>query len=140
MNNELQLQNHMRKAENAMKEARILLEAGFYDGARSRATVSSIQAFTAATLMIGNPNDPQDLIERVKAFVASGRLPEGADLYFTASIFSKRDADEGHLMTTEVGARKSYETGLLFLDSVKEAIQLAHEADVEEMNTRGMSR
>jgi hypothetical protein len=110
---------HMTKAESALKEARALYDLGYNDGARSRATISSIQAFTAISIADRRPNDPQDLIERAKVFVATNRLPEGADVYFCAAIFARRDADETEMRTTQSGAAQSISTAQAFFQVVQ---------------------
>ena len=132
--------SHMDKAAIALKEARTLFELGYNDGARSRATVSSIQAFTAISIADRHPNDPQDLIARVKAFVASNRLPEGADVYFTAAMFARRDADESSMKSPKSGAEKSIETADAFLSAVQgQLLQLRKESenDAEASPTPG---
>jgi L-asparaginase II len=122
----------MDKAVVALKEARALYDLGYNDGARSRATVSSIQALTAITIADRHANDPQDLIARVKAFVASNRLPEGADVYFTAAMFARSDADESPMKTPQTGAAKSIETADAFLKAVQgQLLRLKNEADNE---------
>lgn len=121
---------HMDKAAVALKEARVLYELGYNDGARSRATVSSIQAFTAISIANRRANDPQDVIARVKAFVASNRLPEGADVYFTAAMFARSDADESAMKTPKSGAEKSIETADAFLSAVQgQLLQLRNESE-----------
>lgn len=124
--------SHMEKAEVALREARALYDLGYNDGARSRATVSSIQAFTAISLADRRPDDPQDIIERVKVFVASNRLPEGADVYFTAAMFARSDTDETHMKTPKDGAAQSISTAYAFLQAVQgQLLALRSEADSE---------
>jgi hypothetical protein len=123
---------HMEKAEVALKEARALCDLGYYDGARSRSTVSSIQAFTAISIADRRPNDPQDIIARVKVFVATNRLPEGADVYFTAAMLARSDADESEMKTPQAGAVKSISTAYAFFQAVQgQFLTLQSEADNE---------
>lgn len=124
--------SHMEKAEVALREARALYDLGYNDGARSRATVSSIQALTAISIADRRPNDPQDIIERVKVFVASNRLPEGADTYFTAAMFARIDADESDIKTPQSGAAKDISTAYAFFQAVQgQLLALRSEADNE---------
>ncbi|TLX16135.1 hypothetical protein [Rhizobium sp. MHM7A] len=124
--------SHMEKAEVALREARALYDLGYNDGARSRATVSSIQAFTAISIADRRPNDPQDIIERVKVFVASNRLPEGSDIYFTAAMFARIDADESDTKTPQSGAAKGISTAYAFFQAVQgQLLALRTEADNE---------
>jgi uncharacterized protein (UPF0332 family) len=127
------IKTHMEKAEVALREARALYDLGFNDGARSRATVSSIQAFTAVCLADTRPGDPSDIIERAKVFAATGRLPDGADIYFRAAILARRDADETDMKTPQEGALKSISTSQTFLQAVQDQLlSLQTEPEIDQ--------
>lgn len=91
----------LAKSRAALSEARHLMEMNFYDGAKSRACVSSILAVKAA---IGKGLFPSgtEVLDIVAYWVVKGKVTEDARIYLRAAMIGKYDADESaHLSTRE---------------------------------------
>ncbi|MCV9964908.1 hypothetical protein OIU34_23730 [Pararhizobium sp. BT-229] len=113
---------HVKKAELALAEADLLFGAGFFDGAISRASVSSIQIMKAAITLQGRPDDPLDVGECVKAWAMDGRLPAAIHVFFGVAMMVRRDADETVRYTTQGSAEKAIEAARQFSEIVRQTV------------------
>jgi uncharacterized protein (UPF0332 family) len=113
---------HLRKASNALVEADMLYGAGFFDGAISRASASSIHVVKAAITLQGRPTDPEDLVECVKVWTEDGRLPRGLELFYQAAILLRADADESPNPATQDRTERALDAAQRFSEMVRDAI------------------
>ena len=113
---------HVKKSESALAEAELLFGAGFFDGAISRASVSSIQIMNAAIALQGRPDDPIDVGECVKAWAMDGRLPAAIHLFYEVAMMVRRDADETIQYTTQGSAEKAIEAARQFSEIVRQTV------------------
>ena len=67
---------HQRKAEQAVAEARVLFNAGMYDGAFTLALGSCFQMARSVAVRLGNEHDPKEWLQAVRRMTKDGRLPE----------------------------------------------------------------
>jgi hypothetical protein len=100
----------------------MLYGAGFFDGAISRASASSIHVVKAAITLHGRPTDPLDPVECVKVWSEDGRLPRGLELFYQAAILLRAEADESPLPAMQERADKAMEAAQRFSEMVKDVI------------------
>jgi hypothetical protein len=113
---------HLQKASNALVEADMLYGAGFFDGAISRASASSIHVVKAAITLHGRPTDPVDPVECVKAWTEDGRLPRGLEMLYLAAILLRAEADESPLPALQERADKAMVAALRFSEMVRDTL------------------
>lgn len=107
---------HLQKASNALVEADMLYVAGFFDGAISRASASSIHVVKAAMTLHGRPTDPVDPLDWVKEWTENGRLPRGLELFYQAAVLLRAEADERPLPALQERAEKALDAAQRFSD------------------------